>query len=175
MSKEQIVKRSGKVAFMMIEDTCHRMKGFTELSKSRNAKEYSRQYVDEESERTDVIGYSESVSFKMDYIKDNAVHEHIISIFDEEKLGADAVVSIVTVDFSQGTLAGGTYPAYKREYAVVPSTEGDSTDAYTYSGDFKANGKRTAGVATGSGEWLECTFAEDEEVSTSGDEGEQTS
>ena len=42
--------------------------------------------------------------------------------------------------------------AYKRDFAVIPDSEGDGTDAYTYSGTFK-----TKGVSTK----IEVTVAED--------------
>lgn len=157
---DAIVKRSGKVAFMSVGGSPTRMRGFTELNKSKNATEYSRQYVDEDTERTDVTGYSESVSFAMDLFKGDAVHEEIVKIFDEEAIGEDATVTITTVDFTNGSEEAG-YSAIQRTYAVVPSSEGDSTDAYTYSGDFKANGEKVAGTATSTDKWKTCTFTPD--------------
>ena len=59
-------KRSDIVAFYGIEDTFHRMRGFTEGSISKNPKEYSRQYIDEDGEQTDVVGYSPSMSYAFD-------------------------------------------------------------------------------------------------------------
>ena len=52
-----------------------RMKGFTELSGSKNPTEYSRQYVDEIFESTDVTGYSPSWSFAFDDYTEDAVLE----------------------------------------------------------------------------------------------------
>ena len=40
------------------------------------------------------------------------------------------------------------YEARLRTYTTVPDTEGDSTDAYTYSGAFRKNSNMTKGVAT---------------------------
>lgn len=39
----KLVQRADKVAFMKVDDTYHRMKGFTGLSNSKNPKEYTRQ------------------------------------------------------------------------------------------------------------------------------------
>ena len=66
-----IVKRHEKVAFMEIKTKSSgtkivRMKGFTALSTKSNAKEYSRQYVDEPFETTDVVGISVSQDFDFD-------------------------------------------------------------------------------------------------------------
>ena len=62
-----LVKRSDKVSFLGCinkgSETFNRMRGFTSLSGSKNPSEYSRQYVDEEFETTDVTGYSPSIDF----------------------------------------------------------------------------------------------------------------
>ena len=158
-----ILKRSGKVAFYGVpskegEYTYHRMKGFTTLSTEKNPKEYSRQYVDEESERTDVVGYNTSISFGFDRAKGNAAHEDLVSIFDDEKIGAAAIRPIVIVDFENATDAGAK--AVKRMFSVIPSSEGDGTDAYTYSGTFKTAGDKQSGIAESDDEWQTITFTE---------------
>ena len=136
---EELVKRNGKVAYMDISTTSvanfQRMRKFTEISKSKNATEYSRTYVDEDGEVTDVTGYSEEISYAFDLYKGNLVHQKIVDITDNEKTGNDALVKILTVDFSKPVECG--YEARLRTYSVVPDAEGDSTDAYTYSGAFR--------------------------------------
>ena len=44
-------------------------------------------------------------------------------------------------------LRGGGFRAKMRNWSVQPDSDGDSTDAYTYSGAFKANGSIITGVA----------------------------
>lgn len=51
-----LVLRSGKVSFFKVNEKYYRMKGFTELSTSKEAQEYERTYVDETSSRTDTTG-----------------------------------------------------------------------------------------------------------------------
>lgn len=155
-----ILKRSDKVAFYGVptaegEYTFHRMKGFTSISTSKNAKEYSRQYVDETFEQTDVVGYTPSISFNFDQVKGNAIHDDIVSIYNEEKVGVAAVRPIIIVD-----LSGETPTAIRRDFAVIAENEGDGTDAYTYSGTFKAKGDSVAGTATSADKWLTCNFVE---------------
>ena len=155
-----VLKRSDKVAFYGVPTaegkyTYHRMKGFTSFSTSKNAKEYSRQYVDEVFEQTDVVGYTPSISFNFDKARDNAVHDDIVSIYNEEKIGADAVRPIIIVD-----LSGEETTAICRDFAVIAENEGDSTDAYTYSGTFKAKGDTVSGTAASEDGWLTCTFSE---------------
>lgn len=159
---DKLVKRSQKVAFYGVPGTSsttyHRMTGFTELSKSANPKEYSRQYVDEDYERSDVVGYSPEYSYGFDLFEDSAVHADIAAIADEEKVGADAIRDIVVVDMTGEGGTSGSFAAVKRGFAVIPDSEGDSTDAYTYSGSLKANGSRIVGTATSTDGWQTVTF-----------------
>jgi len=150
-------KRADKVMFMEVQDTFNRMKGFTALSTNKNPKEYTRQYVDEMFETTDVVAISTSTDFNMDYRIGDPVHELMVDIIDKEKIGDDAVVTLLLVDLTQGGLEG-TAQAVKREFVLIPGTEGDSLDAYTYGGTFKVKGPRIEGTATTTDEWQTCTF-----------------
>lgn len=159
-----LVKRSDKVSFLGCLDnrteTFNRMRGFTTLSGSKNSIEYSRQYVDEEFETTDVVGFSPSMEFGFDQYKDDPAHEEMVEILDGEYTGTNARRNIVTVDFSQPGETSGTYKAVKREYAVIGDAEGDSMEAYTYSGTFRSTGKRITGTATVSADGTTLTFTE---------------
>lgn len=162
-----LVKRSDKVSFFGNVDngteTFNRMRGFTTLSGSKNAIEYTRHYVDEEMETTDVTGYSPSIGFGFDQYKDDLVHDEMVEILDNEKTGTEARRNIVTVDFSQPTNGG--YKATKREYSIIGDADGDGTDAYTYSGTFRATGQRITGTATLNSDSSVATFTEDSSVS----------
>lgn len=163
---EKLVKRSGKVAFMDVSTTqipnFLRMRKFTEISKSKNPTEYSRTYVDEDGEVTDVTGYSEEISYAFDLYSGNLVHEKIVKITDDELTGDEALVNILIVDFSKPS--GDGYEARLRTYTTVPDTEGDSTEAYTYSGTFRKNSKMSKGVATLNSDNTVATFTETEVV-----------
>lgn len=163
---EQLVKRSRKVAFMNVSTTAIanflRMTKFTEISKSKNPTEYSRTYVDEDGEVTDVTGYSEEISYNFDLHVGNLVHQKIVDITDNEKTGADALVQILQVDFTKPV--GDGYEARLRTYSVVPDSEGDSTDAYTYAGSFRKNSNMTIGVATMNADNTVATFTANQEV-----------
>lgn len=163
---EQLVKRSRKVAFMDVSTTSIanflRMTKFTEISKSKNPTEYSRSYVDEDGEVTDVTGYSEEISYNFDLHVGNLVHEKLVDITDNEKTGADALVRILQVDFTKPKGSG--YEARLRTYSVVPDSEGDSTDAYIYSGAFRKNSNMTIGIATINADNTVATFTAEQEV-----------
>ena len=161
-----LVRREDKVSFMGITSgettTNHRMKNFTDMSISKNTVEYTRRYVDESAERTDVTGYSDSIAYGFDQDTTSAVHKHIAEIGDNELTGDAAVVPIIIVDMTQEIVATpGSYKAKSRNFTVVPDSEGDSTDAYTYSGTLKANGETTFGKATTTDGWKTCTFTAD--------------
>ena len=146
-----MIKRSDKKAFFGVlgtgqTPTYTRMKYFTELSTSKNPGEYSRQYVDEPEERTDVVRYSPSISFNFDDTAGDPVLEDIVSIINEELLGEAAQREIVQVDFSREVDGG--YEAVKRTFAVIADSEGSGADAYTYGGTFKTVGSKVHGIAT---------------------------
>ena len=163
MADRKLIKRSDKVSFLGCladgEETFNRMRGFTTLSGAKNPTEYSRRYVDEEFETTDVTGYSPSLDFGFDQYSGDPVHDEMVKILDGEVLGTEARRNIVTVDFSQEA-GEGSYKAVKREYAIIGDAEGDSMDAYTYSGTFRSTGKRIVGTATVDEAGAVATFTE---------------
>lgn len=133
--------------------TFHRMKKFTQFSHSKNPIEYGRQYVDEPFQQTDVVGFSPQYDYAFDKHTGLAVHGDIISITDNENVGDDAVRPIIQVDTVTGK-------AIRRDYAVIPGSEGDNVNAYTYSGSMKAHGDKIIGTAASTDNWQTCTFTE---------------
>ncbi len=154
------LKRSEKLAFLAVtnggEVVYHRLKNFTEFSVSKNPVNYSRQYIDEDFERNDVVSYAPSVSYSFDYDNENPAHSVIVGITDNELVGDDALIKMVFVDVADDNK--GECPASLREWSVIPDKEGSDADAYDYSGTFRANGKRTAGTATSADNWETCSF-----------------
>lgn len=158
-----VVKRCKKLAFYGVPQSdgveagyvFYRMKGFDEITTSKNPREYSRQYVDEEFEQTDVVGYNPSISFGFDRFLDDAVHDDIAKIFNNESIGAEAVRPIIMVD-----MASEEKTAIKREFAVVAESEGSGVDLYKYSGTFRVKGEKIEGTAVSEDEWQTCSFVE---------------
>lgn len=140
--KPKIVERHRILAFMGVPKpdggyTYHRMRKFTQFSHSKNPIEYSRQYVDEPFQQTDVVGFSPSYAYAFDKHTDLAVQNDIIKITDDELLGEDAVRPIVIVNTSDSNAV-----CYKRDYSIIPNSEGDNINVYTYSGNMKAHGDK---------------------------------
>lgn len=163
-----LVLRHQKVNFLNTgtaeEPVYTRMQGFTELSRSKNPERYDRRYVDEAFQRSDVISYAEEISYNFDEYKPNTVQEVIVDITDNEKLGSDAVIDVLVVDFSAAAEAG-AYPARLRSYTVLPDSEGSDENAYTYSGTLAAAGDMTVGTATYDATTKVATFTADGEES----------
>ena len=156
---DSITKRHEKVAFMALADTPDkfiRMRGFTEFSLSKNPEEYQRRYVDEKTQRNDVVAYSPTISYSFDRFSEDPVHKELVAIFDNETVGTDAVRKIVIVDLSE---TDNENNALCREWTVIPDSEGDDIDAYTYSGTLKSNGENVIGKAVSDDDWLTCTFS----------------
>lgn len=149
MSK--IVPRHKIVAFYGVNSTYYRMTKFTQLSKPQNPIEYGRQYIDEDFESNDVVGYNQSITYAFDKYRNLPVQEDIVNITNSEITGDSAVRSIVIVDTD-------TNEAYKRDFSVIPNSEGGNTNAYTYSGNFKCKGNLIAGIAETEDNYRTITF-----------------
>lgn len=158
----KLVNRHEKVAFYGVKTTdsviYHRMCGFTKMDTEKNPVEYSRRYIDESFEQTDVVAFSPSISFTFDRYNGNPVHDDIVALGDTEASGTDAVRSIVIADLS--TLKSGSCSAVKRDFSVIVDSEGNTNDAYTLSGSFHTKGEKIFGSAVLSDDAQTLTFTE---------------
>lgn len=154
MPNEKLLKRADRLAFFKVGEAYKRMTGFTNLAQSKNAKEYSRHYVDQISESTDVVGYAPAISYSFDRHENNDIHDAIALIHDQEKIGADAVVEIVVVDTNKSS-----DNAYSRKYSVIPNGNDDGTDALIYTGSFKAVSDVEVKTATSNDDYQTVTLS----------------
>lgn len=162
----KLIGRHEKVAYYGIADESgnvvyHRMSGFTKMSTSKNPIEYSRRYIDESFEQTDIVAMSPSIAFTFDRYSGNVVHDDIVEISDNEILGDGAVRSIVIADLSTDD-GKGNCRAVKRNFSVMVETEGDSLDAYTLSGTMSTKGEKISGKAVISQNGETLIFSADE-------------
>lgn len=161
--KEVLYNRADIVNFMgLTEDakTFNRMTGFTDNGKSLNTETYERRYVDEKTSRKDVTSYSTEIAYTFDRYTNNAVHDKVAQVHDLEQVGV--VVPIVAVNFNEKGTGANSYKAKKRNYSILPDSDGAGTDAYQYSGSFGANGDLIEGTATSTDNWKTCSFTPDE-------------
>ena len=126
LNNGKLVTRSKTLAFYEVfSGTFCRMEGFTTFDYSQNPKEYSRQYVDEDFERTDIVGYAPSISYSFDRYTGNKVLDDIVKITENEYIGDLMKRRIVTVDLTANAGSGGN--AKMRTFAVIPDTNGGPT------------------------------------------------
>lgn len=155
-----LLERHKKLAFYGVPSSgtagyvLTRMKFFTKLTTNKNPIEHNRKYVDEESQRNDVVGYNTSIEYGFDDYSTDTVLSDIANIHDKELTGDQATRAILLVDTVNNK-------GYLRNYAVIPGTDGDDANIYTYSGSFKANGEITTGTVTTSDDYQSVTFAAD--------------
>lgn len=146
-TESRLVKRAELQSYMDVSATSTAQleligEGFTSLTETKNAKEYSRQYIHEYTERTDVVGYAPTLAYSVDAHTNNNVIAKIQKVTDEELTGSDAQVNIVSVNTFDTTGSGENVvcTAYRRKYAIIPDGKGDGTDALIYTGSFRAVG-----------------------------------
>lgn len=149
MAEIKIIKRADLRSFMGITNgtTVEYQQiglGFTNLSESKNPQEYSRKYIHEQTERTDVVGFAPAFAYSVDAHSGEPVCQEIMKITDNELLGSDSVRDIIAVNLWDGDDTTG-YTAFKRSYSVIPDGRGDGTDALVYTGNMKANGDAVKG------------------------------
>lgn len=135
--------------------------GFSNLTESKNAQEYSRKYVNMRTEATDVVGYASAIAYTCDVYSNDPCIKRIHDVTKKEQTGTDAQVNIVNVDLWQPCEGKeGYFSATRRTYAIIPDAKGDGTDALILSGNFKAVGD----IVTGGFSTKDNTFKTDEEL-----------
>ncbi len=158
---EKFVKRCDKVAYYGVPTDkgtiFKRMTGFTDITVTKNPKEYKRQYIDQEFEQSDIVGFAPVISFAFDQFSGNDVHDDIMKIANNELVGDDAVREIVMVDFSSDK---DNPSAIKREFSVVVENEGSGMDGYIVKGSFKVKGEKVFGSAASADSFATITFSE---------------
>ena len=97
-----------------------RMKGFTDGGRSLNASTYDRRYIDEKTERSDVIAYATEIAYGFDRIKGDAVTEMLAKVHTDELVGFTR--PIVTVNFNE-PVEGGGFKAKMRNWSVQPDSD----------------------------------------------------
>ena len=120
--------------------------GVTDFTESKNAQEYTRQYIDDQSETTDVVGYSPSVAYSADIYTDDPVCQKLVAVTDGELVGNAAQVDVVTANEYEIEGEATTCTAYKRTYSVVPDQKGGGVQALVYTGTLRAVGDQTVGT-----------------------------
>ena len=159
-----MLNRNVKMAYVRTEDgnksIYKKLTGFTEFAVSYNAKEYTRKYIDEINEKTEVVAYQPSISYSFDKIEGEISQTPFVQAAENEITGNEALAQIVIVDFRYGYLDG--ISAIYRDYIIVPDAEGDDANVYTYSGTLRAYGEKHKVVVTSGDGWETLHVEEDD-------------
>lgn len=156
-----------------VNDKFYLLYGFTELSESANPQEYSRKYINESYERTDVIGMTKSNSFNLDYHEGDPVHADIKNMYDKELTGTETEREFVTIETYKDvtftlksemarTQKQGKKAVLRKSTIIISDMAGE--EAITYAGTFNVSGDRVEGVAVTEDNWETCTFYRDDEI-----------
>jgi hypothetical protein len=135
----ELIMRYQFESYMKCQDSAFNLigEGFTAFPLAMNPKEYTRKYINDKTERSDVIGYATSVGYSCDCIKGDPCVQEIVDITNNEVVGNDTHREIVNVD-CWDEVSSGEFRATKRTYAIIPGNKGDGTDALIYTGTMKA-------------------------------------
>ena len=96
----ELIMRYQFESYMKCSDNAFHLigEGFTAFLLALNPKEYTRKYINDKTERSDVIGYAPSVSYSCDHIKGDPCVQEIVNITRNELVGNDTHREIVNVD-----------------------------------------------------------------------------
>lgn len=141
-----LVTRSDMRSYLLVNGMFREIgEGFTDFTENKNPKEYSRQYIHELSERTDIVGFSPSVTYAFDVFDADIVQAALMEITLSEAIGDAAAVTVVTAFLHRPT-PDGRIEAVRREYTVCPAKLGAGTEALICSGTLKARGDACRGT-----------------------------
>ena len=141
-----LITRQDMRSYLLVNGVyCEIGEGFTDFTENKNPKEYSRQYIHESAERTDLVGFAPSVTYAFDVFDADAVQAALMEIMLSEAVGDAAAVTVVTAFLHKKT-EGNRVEAIKREYTVCPAKLGTGTDALICSGTLKARGDAQRGT-----------------------------
>jgi hypothetical protein len=141
-----LITRQDMRSYLLVNGVyCEIGDGFTDFTENKNPKEYSRQYIHESAERTDLVGYAPSVTYAFDVFDADAVQAALMEIMLSEAVGDAAAVTVVTAFLHKKT-EGERVEAIRREYTVCPTKMGNGTEALICSGTLKARGDAQRGT-----------------------------
>ena len=140
-----LVTRSGMRSYLLVNGAyCEIGDGFTEFTENKNPREYSRQYIHESAERTDLVGFAPSVTYAFDVFDADEVQAALMEIMLSEATGDAASVTVVTA-FLHKSCGENRVEAVRRDYTVCPAKLGAGTEALICSGTLKARGEACRG------------------------------
>lgn len=161
---EKIAMRTEVIPFMNLgsKDSpqwtqCGR--GWKKFQENPNAQTESEQYINEESETTDTVGYSPQYNIECNLMYTDPTIKKVYTIAKDRLTGSDAVLDMLIVDKFDGTETACTA---RRENLAVAISSIDGTKKMAMTGNLNCQG----GSVKGKFNMKTKTFTEDQPASS---------
>ena len=148
-----LVMRNAYLAFMNVEENPdmpgqYRLvgEGFRKLSQVKEPSEYTRRFVNESTDTTDIIKYNAEIAYEIDVFSDDPCVRRIVHITDGERRGQKARTDIITLFTEDVVALPYVCKASKRRYAIVPDRIGDDISVLQTSGKMVALDEKIEGT-----------------------------
>lgn len=147
-----LVMRSSVLAFMNIQKDPLQLPrysligdGFTRLVNNKAPTEYTRKFVNQRTETTDIIKYQTEILYEIDVLSNNEVIRRILDITDGEWRTGAAMTDVVTVWTDEIVARPMVCAASRRQYKIIPTTIGDDIQTLRTTGKMVAQGEAEKG------------------------------
>ena len=148
-----LLMRNAYLAFMNIEedeDLPGRYslvgEGFKKLSQVKEPTEYTRRFVNESTDTTDIIKYNAEIAYEIDVFSGDPCVQRIVNITDEERRGKKARTDIITL-FTEDIVAPPfVCKATKRKYTIIPDRIADDVSVLQATGKMVAMNDKIGGT-----------------------------
>lgn len=144
---EKIAKRTEVIPYMNLGTTdapdwkrCGR--GWKKFQENPNAQTESEQYINEESETTDTVGYSPQYNIECNLMYTDPTIKKVYTIAKDRLTGSDAVLDMLIVDRFDGTEEACTA---RRESLAVAISSIDGTKKMAMTGNLNCQGGSVKG------------------------------
>ena len=143
-----IRKRKVQANYMKVNETFELLgTGFTELNESPSAQTTSKRYINQASASQSISGYEWTTSFNTDQIVSDKAIEHIRTIGEMQKIGADTETEYIIVDLDKPATEEG-YRARKFKIAISVDSFDDNDGELGISGSFLGQSDPVEGTFT---------------------------
>lgn len=133
--------------------------GFTDITEKPSPKTTSKRYINDASSSQSITSYEWSSDFEADQIQSDKAIEHIVSIGEMCKTGADAETEYLIVDLDKEAKTAG-YRARKFKIAIQVDEFSNNDGELQCKGSFLGLGDPIEGTVTIDGSSKEATFTE---------------
>lgn len=119
--------------------------GFVEFTEIKNPLLNKKRYMHEKTPRTFVEGYVPTLVYRFEVCGDEPAVALIRRITEDECVGEDAVIEVISADLLDESRISGVFGAVKQRYSVVAGKCGEGTGDLYYTGQLVPCGEAEYG------------------------------